>query len=120
MGDSATTRPAHGADDGVGHGDAAAVDRGRRAGHTDEQHDPGGGQRSGHSARADLRLEHARVLVAEAGTGGPSQADGGICGHAYGGAIYYYGARPARCSSTRARARVAGLSGPGAVGTLTL
>src|SRR5829696_8895961 len=33
-----------------------------------------------------------RVLVAEAGTGGPSQAAGGVCGAANGGAIYCYGA----------------------------
>lgn len=33
-----------------------------------------------------------RVLVAEAGTGGPSIQAGGICGHANGGALYCYGA----------------------------
>ncbi|HEY0640177.1 MAG TPA: ScyD/ScyE family protein [Pseudonocardiaceae bacterium] len=33
-----------------------------------------------------------RVLVAEAGEGGPSAANGGICGAANGGAIYCYGA----------------------------
>jgi hypothetical protein len=34
----------------------------------------------------------ARVLVAEAGLGGPSAPNGGTCGHANGGALYCYGA----------------------------
>lgn len=35
--------------------------------------------------------DNERVLVAEAGEGGPSQPNGGICGHANGGALYCYG-----------------------------